>query len=441
MSFRRAWAVPLLSVLGTLFAWYLVEPIYAPDTFKHFEPQYVSQAYWAVTLFLLAFLVFFFGMRRNFHPRGQGGRGFSMERPFSTASPDRLAYIAIFVWLVLLSWGTFRVGGDIAQALFPLDGRSGIRMWQRHAGAGAGATGFIVSIASYLYTFVLAAFGILLVLVKRPSTRAMLLLVILVAWPYAFLQGSRNIALAAVAPMFGGILLFTRINGVLKVAIMASGFVALDFAFRAVIAMRNRGFDLKHLDGLDQQRHLGLNMGSELIWISKLMDQEVFAPSWGARYFAEAVSMIPRVIWPGKPLIGIDYAIARGFGGGGGDIGVVATISTGMIGQGVVNFGMFVGPVAAAFLMALWCGVLYRLRLQGTVPRIALFLVGLGLTFNLGRDITTLVLFPFIFGYVAVRFLERRQKRRQRVVARSKSLAQAAMARRRTLPRSGVRVR
>jgi hypothetical protein len=41
-----------------------------------------------------------------------------------------------------------------------------------------------------------------------------------------------------------------------------------------------------------------------------------------------------------------------------------------------------------------------------------LFVFGLGLTINLGRDITLLTLFPFIFGYLAVRAFELREKRR-----------------------------
>jgi hypothetical protein len=36
-----------------------------------------------------------------------------------------------------------------------------------------------------------------------------------------------------------------------------------------------------------------------------------------------------------------------------------------------------------------------------------LFLLGLGLTFNMGRDITLLVLFPFVFGYIGIRIAER----------------------------------
>ena len=93
--------------------------------------------------------------------------------------------------------------------------------------------------------------------------------------------------------------------------------------------------------------------------------QGTYKPNWGNRYFAELVNPIPRFFWPGKPLIGIDYAIARGQGGGDAeDAGVHATISTGMIGQGVVNFGRFIGPAFAALLMSFWVVILARLDLH-----------------------------------------------------------------------------
>jgi hypothetical protein len=71
-----------------------------------------------------------------------------------------------------------------------------------------------------------------------------------------------------------------------------------------------------------------------------------------------------------------------------------------MIGQGIVNFGVFLGPMAAAFLMSLWVAILARQDLLGRDPaRMLLFSVGMILTFNMGRDITLLVLYPFVFGW------------------------------------------
>jgi hypothetical protein len=145
-------------------------------------------------------------------------------------------------------------------------------------------------------------------------------------------------------------------------------------------------------------------MFEELGWVNFFIKTGSYNPNWGSRYFAELVNPIPRTIWPGKPLIGIDYAMARGMlwdQAGKGEGGVAATISTGMIGQGVVNFGEFFGPIAAALLMAIWVAVLARQDLLGfETPRLLLYALGIVLTFNMGRDITLLVIYPFIFGYI-----------------------------------------
>ena len=66
-----------------------------------------------------------------------------------------------------------------------------------------------------------------------------------------------------------------------------------------------------------------------------------------------------------------------------------------------------VGPMVPAVFLALWTALLARWWAQrASVLRCLLFLVGLGLTFNLGRDITLLVLWPIVFGYGIVRVVE-----------------------------------
>ena len=107
-------------------------------------------------------------------------------------------------------------------------------------------------------------------------------------------------------------------------------------------------------------------------------------------------------------MLGIDYAIWRGFGSGEKGLGVFATLSTGMIGGGVLNFGKWAGPLAAGLLLATWAALLSRWWLQRqSLLRLCLFMAGLGLTFNLGRDITLLVLWPVVFGYIFVRLIEK----------------------------------
>ena len=128
------------------------------------------------------------------------------------------------------------------------------------------------------------------------------------------------------------------------------------------------------------------------------------SPAYGARYLNELLNFVPRVIWPSKPLLGIDYAKWRGFESDEGELGVNTTISSGMIGGGVLNFGQILGPVAAGMLMALWTGLLIRWWEQRqSLLRLTLFMLGAGITFNLGRDITLLVLWPVVFAYCFVR--------------------------------------
>jgi hypothetical protein len=107
-------------------------------------------------------------------------------------------------------------------------------------------------------------------------------------------------------------------------------------------------------------------------------------------------------------MIGIDYAKWRGFESDeNGELGVNTTVSSGMIGGGVLNFGQIFGPVAAGMLMAIWTGLLIRWWEQRkSLLRLVLFMLGLGLTFNLGRDITLLVLWPVVFAYCFVRLIE-----------------------------------
>jgi TctA family transporter len=74
----------------------------------------------------------------------------------------------------------------------------------------------------------------------------------------------------------------------------------------------------------------------------------------------------------------------------------------------VVNFGRVFGPLAAALLMALWVAVLARLDLLGKDPGwMLLYLCGMIFTFNFGRDISMIGLFPFLFGLVLAAVVKR----------------------------------
>jgi hypothetical protein len=414
LRLNTALGVPYLAVALSIGAWYLIEPFYFADEFQLLDPRYVQSAFDSVALFFLAFAIVTPGLVNKLAPR-------SSALPLSEAfiSPEHVLTVVAAAWLALLTYGVVRMQGDILGALFPLGPRWSGDMWGRAAGAAAGSEGFIVSTASYLYTVMLAAFGLLLFLMRRTSYRILAILLILVSWPWAFLQGSRSLTLAVVLPGIMSYLLFSRSSGLVKLLKIVPVLLALEFVLRVIIAYRDVGFQNIELSGVESTRHLGLNMASELVYCVGFIDQRVLQLSYGGGYLQEVVNFIPRAIWSSKPLLGQDYAIARGFGSGFGaatnDIGLVATVSEGVIGQGVLNFGPIFGAVAAAILMGLWVAFLSRLRAQGTPLRLGLFLVGLGLTFNLGRGISLLVLWPIIFGYLGVRALERSQRRGIRV--------------------------
>jgi hypothetical protein len=430
---REAWAAPYIAVLGTVAAWYMVEPIYFDDFLYDFTPEAVATAYRCLLVFLTVLTASTPFIMKAMRPKTVVG-----DSSVGQLHAEHLVPWLIVVWLGLLCFGVYRMEGDLFGSLFPLEGRAAnVNMWGRSAAEDAGSTGFIVSTAAYIYVLILSLFGLLLPLARDSTTRVVLVVCILVSWPYAILQGSRNITLAVVTPMLAAYLLIGRRRPAVKVLIAVAGFALVDLLMRAIIEFRNIGFEAANFREVEHAQHLGLNMASELIYSSSFIDMGAMNISWGWGYLSELLNVVPRAFWNSKPVLGIDYAVARGFAGGETDIGVIATLSTGIVGQGVLNFGLWFGPAAAALLMSSWIGMLTRLRMQGGTARTALFLVGLGSTFNLGRDFTLLVLFPFVFGYIGVLFIEAKGKiraeqirlesqREQRIAAQARALANSA---------------
>jgi len=281
---------------------------------------------------------------------------------------------------------------------------------------GSGAS-FVFNTIGYIHILICSLFGVIAVMARGP-VRWIAIAMVFVTWPYFWFDRYRNRMLALLLPGLAAFLLLGKRSLMMRLAVAITFTVILAIWFTKVMeyrAERNLTTFLENVtaegDGRDLNRaqgREGQDMLKELCWINTYIKSGRYSPNWGARYFAEIVNPIPRSLWEGKPMVGIDYAIARGFGGSRESGGVVATISTGMIGQGCVNFGRFLGVVAAAFIFALWAAFLSRLWCQRSSSfRLALFLIGLGLTLNTGRDFTLLVLFPFVFGYLALRVYER----------------------------------
>jgi len=62
-----------------------------------------------------------------------------------------------------------------------------------------------------------------------------------------------------------------------------------------------------------------------------------------------------------------------------------------------LNFGQIFGPVAAGILIALWAGLpIGWWEQRQSLLRLMLLMLGTALTFNLGGDISLLVLSPII---------------------------------------------
>lgn len=407
-SKRRAWCLPALVIYATTFIWYFVEFIYTPENITTFTAEIIQNSFFQVMLFLVSFRLLLPSFTRSFVRNAQ------LQLTSSSWRPERLLFLVAIIWGLLLLYGTIRMNGNILGALFPLQSRAGVHMWARAAAGGAGSTGFIVSSATYTYLLVCSFFGILLPLQNRNSARVINMLLLLLALPYFFLMGARNQLLAVLLPGYFSYALFSRQKLWLKVVIIVISYFVLSYVLTIIIAYRNIGFTTLFNQGnftlpdVTEQKQLGLNMFEELCHINTFYQQRMLNLSYGKSYLEELLNIIPRAVWPGKPLLGIDYALLRGFGGGNADIGVVATLSPGMIGQGILNFGPWLGAVAPGTLFAVWAAWLSRLRVQSySTLRLCLFLAALGITFNLGRGITLLVLFPIVFGYILVRFLER----------------------------------
>jgi hypothetical protein len=406
-----------VAVYVTVFGWYFVDPFIHPEEYDYFPSSSLGQSYVQVLLFLIGFRVFAPVAIRWVVRRPSSG-------VFDTRlTPEQILNAAAALWFVLFIIGIARMGGDVMGAVFPLDGRAGPTMWGRGA-VESGPSGFLISFAGYVFNAVTAFLGVLVFFQRSTARRLLAGAVFAITLPYFFFAGARNQFLAAVMPFILTYLFYGRHLLILKLAILAIAFFCLKEGFRFVQVFRLGGFrevlaseNRYELLGEDQ-RTTGLNMIEELCFVNIYLETGGGSPAYGARYLNELLNFIPRMIWPSKPMLGIDYAKWRGFETADseeGELGVNTTVASGMIGGGVLNFGQIFGPVAASILMAIWVGLLIRWWEQRkSLLRLVLFMLGAGLTFNLGRDITMLVLWPAVFAYFFVRLAEIRATQRFR---------------------------
>src|SRR6266581_7366420 len=393
-------------VYVTVFAWYFVDPFINPEQYDYLPSSSLGQSYGQVVLFLIGFRVFTpVAIRWILRRRSSGV--FDMR-----LTPEQILIAVAAIWLVLFIIGIARMGGDVKGAVFPLDGRAGPTMWGRGA-VESGPSGFLISFAGYVFNAVTAFLGVLVFFQRSIAWRLLAGAIFAITLPYFFFAGARSHFLAAVLPSILTYLFYGRHLLIVKLAILAIAFFCLNEGFKFVSVYRLHGFrevlaSENPYELTDENSTItGLNMIQELCFVNTYLETGGTSLAYGARYVNELLNFIPRMIWPSKPLIGIDYAKWRGFESDTSELGVNTTVSSGMIGGGVLNFGQIFGPVAAGILMALWTGVLISWWEQRkSLLRLVLFMLGVGLTFNLGRDISMLVLWPVIFAYFFVRLTE-----------------------------------
>jgi hypothetical protein len=397
-------------VYVTVFAWYFVDPFLNPEQYEYLPSFLLGESYGQVLLFLIGFRLFT-PVAVRWIRRRRSTAVFAMQH----VTPEQILVAVGTIWLLLFAIGIYRLDGDVIGAVFPIDSRGGALMWGREAVDTSGS-GFLIASAGYSFLAVTAFLGVLVFFQRTIFWRLLAGGMFAITLPSFFLAGARNQFLAAIVPFIITYLFYGRHFLIMRLAILAVAFVCLDQGFRVVTAYRLTGFrellasenpfEVIHED-LPQK---GLNMIEELCLVNTYLGTGGGSPAYGARYLNELLNFVPRAIWPSKPMIGIDYAKWRGFeseNDENGELGVNTTVSTGMIGGGVLNFGQLLGPVAASILMALWTCLLIRWWEQRqSIQRLMLFMLGAGLTFNLGRDITMLVLWPIIFAYFFARLAE-----------------------------------
>ena len=430
-SREEAWGIPMIVVLATAGSWYLLDPLMNEYSLyvDAFGEDLLSTAWWEVLLFFisLGILCPIIHRKMNAKLEIQQSQVLRMMREGAINSDQfqekitSICYLLLPVWLILMVIALVRTEWDFRGIFLPYLGVLASPWGRGRLGGGLDA---FLSLAGYLQILLTSLFGVILALSKRPKTIMLAAVVSFLAFPAIFFDRVRNTMLAVLLP--GLMALVTlRMKGsiILRVIVIVFAFLSIDSWFKFVVTHRSdtsiaESFKNRHseVDTNEPKKHAGFNMFQELGFINYFIANGTYNPNWGTRYFAEIVNPIPRVLWPGKPMIGLDYAVARGFGDsdkitGSKSGGVFASIATGMIGQGVVNYGRFFGPITAALLMACWVAILARQDLMGRdLGHLLLYSVGLVLTYNMGRDITLLVLYPFLFGWLLLKFFRKKQR-------------------------------
>ena len=429
----EGWGIPMMAVLGTAGVWYIGDVIYNDYAayVSMFGTDPLDAAWWQVLLFFISLGILVPVLNRKINgdlvrKGSQGSHVLQMMRDHAVDTENFQNQVSLIgkallvPWILLMTLGLFKTNFNFIGLFFPYLGELA-QPWSRdRVGSGIDA---IYAFAGYIQLMLTALWGVVFALSKRSSTFTLAGVVYFLSVPFYVFDRTRSYMLAVLLPGFMALVTLRMKSAlIVRLAVIVVSFVVLEGWMKFVIDNRDKGSIASAFKTGGTQdaevkahKHGGFNMYQELGYINYFIANGTYKVNWGTRYFAEIVNPVPRILWPGKPMIGIDYAIARGMAYGNLDAksgGIASSVSTGMIGQGVVNFGGLLGPIAAALLMAIWIAVLARQDLMGDdIGHLLLYAVGLVLTYNMGRDITLLILYPFVFGWLLLTWMQKRRKK------------------------------
>jgi len=308
----QGWGVPMLVVLGTVGAWYLCDPLYNgyKQYIDKFGAERLSEAWWEVLIFLISLRIFVPMMNRRINGT-LALRGSCILQAIKSGLIDTeefqnqitvITKLLVILWVGLMFLALLRVDFDYQGLFFPyLTDKAD--PWSRdRIGGGIDA---VFAFANYFQSLLTALFGVCLALSKRFSTMMLAGIVYLLAVPFYIFDRTRNLMLAVLLPGFISLVTMRMKGGiVIRLAVIVVAFMALESWMKFVIDNRDLGSISEALkSGGDQsldlknRKHLGFNMFEELGYINLFIDKGTYQVNWGARYFAEAVNPIPRVLW------------------------------------------------------------------------------------------------------------------------------------------------
>ena len=403
-----------LGVIITLSFWYIGDIIYAEDhsITGVYTQEIINLSLNQLLMTILFFIFFSSFFKQKLQKKIRKSQPRLNEYTIESKEKELQAIFKfiLYSWLILFLIAQFNIGFKLMGSIFPPLSNDYVNLWRR--GRFGGSLGFLISTGGYIHKFLSSMFGLFFIISKDKKIKKMSLMMLVISWPYFFFGVGRNIMLAVSMPAIIAYILFYKHSKTQKTLVLFSLLMFFHVWFSFVLKNRKQGLAATFKnEGIeipaDDAKHHGLDMFKELCYINEFHQQGLIELKWGQGYLAQALNIVPRAIWPNKPAIGIDYSLLRGATRT-GEYEVSHTVSLGVIGQGIIEFGPFIGCIFLAFLLAIWSYIISHFwHRRYNILYLTLFLVGLSLTFNCGREITLLVLFPFIFGFIFLKIYEK----------------------------------